>query len=315
MTRQNRDNARQTLALFLTIAYRAVRLTPIQFSLSVLALTVFAFMSSFFLATSHTGAQLSEKLAGADHLTVYVSSSVEQKRIDELVRWAQSRGGVREVEGKPSDSYFSGLCDSLGLDTEALGKVPSDVAPRVLVIALDPDGSTHVRLARLATELRARPEVLDVHFAGDTLVGLSELLHSFERLVFSLLLVCCLLIVARLYSGGKSVIRANGDAMAIMRLAGARPTTIAGPFACYGLLQWGISLALAFVLWNVLFPMETTCLEGVIAELEGLLAPQLNLLDVALIALATAALSLAPLLLVHRSKLRTMDAFSCQTDG
>ncbi len=314
MTPQNRDNTGQNLTLYLTIAYRAVRRAPMQFSLSVLALTIFAFMSSFFIAASHTAARLSEKLAGADHLTVYVPSGLEQKRIDELVGWAQSRGSVRKVEQKPSDFYFSELCDSLGLDADALGKVPPDVAPRVLIIALDPNESSD-GIARFMAELRARSEVLDVHFAGDTLLSLSELLHSFVRLVFSLLLVCCLLIAARLYSGGKSVVRANEDAIAIMRLAGAKPTTIAGPFACYGLLQWGLSMALTFVLWNVLFPIGAIRLEGVIAELEGLLAPELNLLDVVLIALTAAALSLAPLLLVHRSKLRTMDVFSCQTNG
>ena len=315
MTRQNRDNAWQTLALFLTIAYRAVRLTPVQFSLNALALTVFVFMSSFFLATSHSGARLSEKLAGTDHLTVYVSSGLEQKRIDELVGWAQSRGGVRKVEQEPSDFYFSELCDSLGLDVDALGRAPTDVAPRVLIVALDSTESSRAGIAQLLTELRARSEVLDVHFAGDTLLSLSELLRSFEKLVFSLLLVCCLLIAVRLYSAGKTVVRANEDATAIMRLAGASSTTLAGPFVCYGVMQWGMSMALTFALWNVLFPIGGIHLDGVVAELEGLLAPQLNVLDVVLTALAAAALSLAPLLLVHRSKLRTMDVFFCRTDG
>jgi len=311
MTRQNKDNAWQTQALFLTIAIRAIRLAPLQFSLSALALAVLAFMFSFFIATSHTDARLAGELAGANRMTAYLPGGLEQKQTDDLVAWVQSRTFVRNVEQRPFDSYFSDLCDSLGLDADVFGEVPSDATPRVLVIALDSDEVSRDQLTTFVAELQARSDVLDVHFAGDAVLSLSELVGRFKRLVGALLSVCSLLVVARLFSASRSVVSANDDAIGVMRLAGASPTTLAGPFICFGMLQWATGVALTFILWRAFFPISAIRVEGIIAQLEGLGAPQLNVLDVVIVALTSAALSLVPLLLAHRSKLRAMDVFSC----
>jgi len=311
MTRQNRDNAWRALTLLLTTAIRAIRLTPIQFSLSALSLAVFAFMFSFVVATSHTDARLAGELAGANRMTVYVPGGLEQRQTDGLVAWAKSRVFVQDVEQKPFDSYFSDLCASLGLDADVFGEVPSDAVPRVLVVILDSNEVSRDRLRQFITELRARSDVLDVHFGGDALLSLSELVRRFKRLVCALLSVCCLLVVVSLFSASRSVVQANDDAIGIMKLAGASATTLAGPFVCYGALLWGTGVALAFILWHAFFPIRAIRVEGFIAQLQGLVAPQLNVLDVALVALASAALSIVPLLIAHRSKLRAMDVFSC----
>ncbi|MBN2207700.1 MAG: hypothetical protein JW759_00150 [Candidatus Coatesbacteria bacterium] len=310
MTRQNRDNVRQTIALFLTTAYRAIRLNPLQFSLSALALAVFSFMFSFFIATSHASERLASKLIGTDHLTVFVRGGLERKQTDALIVWAKSHGFVRDVEQRAFESYFLGLCDSLGLDAKAFGEIPSTVVPEVLVVTLDSDEASRNRLSQFVTELRARSDVLDAHFDGDALLGLSELVRRFKGLVCALLVVCCLIASAMLFLGGRTVVASNEDAIGIMKLAGASARTLAGPFACYAVLQWASGLVLALLLWHILFPIGAVRAEGSIAELEGLVAPQLSVLDALIVALTTAALSLVPILLVHRSKLRAMDVFS-----
>jgi len=310
MTRQNRDNTRQTLALFLTTAYRAIRLNPLQFFLSALALAVFAFMFSFFITTSHANKRLASKLTGTNHLTVFVPGGLEKEQTDALIVWAKSRGFVRDVEQRPFDSYFLGLCDSLGLDADAFGEIPSNVVPRVLIAALDSDKASRNQFSQFVTELRARSDVLDAHFDGDALLGLSELVRRFKGLVCALLVVCCLIAAAMLFLGSRAVVASNEDAIGIMKLAGASARTLAGPFACYAVLQWASGLVLALVLWHVLFPIGAVRAEGSIAELEGLVAPQLSVMDAVIVALTAAALSFVPLLLVHRSKLRAMDVFS-----
>lgn len=310
MTRQNRDNVWPALSIILTTATRAVRLTPLQFFLSALALAVFAFVFSFFIATSHTDARLAKELAGINRMTVYVPGSLEQKQTEGLVTWAKSRDFVQQVEQRPFDAYFSGLCDSLGLHAADFGEVPSNAAPSVFVVALDSKKVSRERLSQFAAELRARADVLDVHFAGDAVLSLSELVGRFKSLVGALLLISSLLVVAKLFSASRFVVGANDDAIGIMRLAGASSTMLAGPFICFGVLQWAASMVLAFILWRASFPIRAARVEGIIAQLGSLGAPQLSVLDIVIVALTSAALSIVPLVLAHRSKLRAMDVFS-----
>ncbi|HUT04065.1 MAG TPA: hypothetical protein VM163_09265 [bacterium] len=309
MTRQSRDRVRQPLAFFLSSAYRAIRLAWLQFALSAVALAVFAFTLTYLFAISNADAHLAEKIAAADRLTVYAPGSLEPARVEALISWAKSQNVVKRVKQRPFNSYFSDLCSSLGLDADTLGQPPPGVAPQVLDVHIAPETASRDSLGQFTSDLRSRPDVLAVYFPRDPLLGLSELLGRFKRLVLALFCACCLLVVVRFVTGGRALIEANKDAVGIMKLAGAGLKTVAGPFVCYGVLQWVIGMVLAFAAWRLIFPIKLAYSGGITAELTGLFAPQLAAIDVILIGLAAAAISLLPLLIIVRSRFRDFDPF------
>nr|HDM59988.1 hypothetical protein [Bacillota bacterium] len=309
MPSQNRDKVWQPLALFLLLARRAIRLNWLQFAVSTVALAGFAFVVAYFFAVLNADAELAEKIAAADHLTIYVPGSLESVRLKTLISWVKSQNVVQRVRLRPFNSYFSGLCNSLGLDADTFGRPPAGLAPQVLDVHIAPENASRDALGQFTNSLRSRPDVLAVYFPRDPLLGLSELLGRFKRLVLALFCACCLLVAVRFFMGAEVIVEANRDALGVMKLAGANLKTFAGPFVCYGALQWVIGVVLAFAVWRLIFPIGLSYSSGITAELAGLFAPLLGTLDIILTGLAAAVMSVLPLLLVVRSRFQNFDPF------
>ncbi|MBN1593309.1 MAG: hypothetical protein JW941_08715 [Candidatus Coatesbacteria bacterium] len=310
MNHRNRDDLWYKFALSQSIAFRAIRLTPVHFVLSAFALMVFTFMSSFLLATLNAREALLRQLTSSDHLTIYTSSEASQPKLEGLTTWVKSQPGVKRIEQKALNTYFAMISDSLRLERDSLGELPLSISPRVFSVYIESDKMSDAELSRLSSDLKARPEVLDVYFAGGTFIVLSELLRSFGRLVFFLLLICSVLALTRLYYGGRAALETSADAFSITWLVGARKMTQIMPFISYGILQWLAGIFLTFAVWGLVFPIEASHIRGVISELRGIFAPRISILDGVLIAISSAILSIGPVFISSLRKTSKADAFA-----
>lgn len=295
--------------VFLTVAFRGIRSTWVTSLVGLAALSCFAFFLAVFVVISQTNSHLCKRLAAANRLTVYVASELDNKQVDELSSWALSQGAVEKVELERFDSYFSALCNSLSLDRGAFGELPTDLVPAALVLTIDPGKSSWELVAQFIDELKARPDVLDVFFEGDTLLKLSQMLSRARAFVLVILTVSLVCAATVLFQGSLMLVRATEDELFIMKLAGARTAAIVGPYAVYCVLQWASAMAIAAAFWLACLPISTGQLHGYFLELEALFAPRLGATGTILVAIAAALLTLGSTMLALRMRLKRLDPF------
>ncbi|WP_456432266.1 cell division protein FtsX [Thermosulfuriphilus sp.] len=214
-----------------------------------LQLSIFA-MGLFFY---HNLRQATEILGQELSLTVFLKDrSTEedaQRLAEEILSWPE----VASVRYVSPEEALERIREAFSQNSEILSGLAPDFLPPSLEIYFWQPFGLKEKLPTLARTLSGYPQVEEVRYAGDWLArlqGFSELLRRLLALVAAVLVFTVAFVVS-------NIIRINvysrREELEILRLVGASPTILKGPFLIEALIQAVLASGLAVAALYLLF--------------------------------------------------------------
>lgn len=217
-------------------AVQGVRRSPFVHAISVLTLSIALFTLGLTRGADLWLNQLIDALGGEVEMTVYLSDTVHLDEAPAFALVLQQKLSAKTHLVSP-DEALARLRRELGEAGDALESLPDNPLPISVEIAMPPALRSPERLAAVATQLRALPQVTAVDYGAQAVSRLSSMARALRygaAVAFAIVLGVAVVIVAATL---QLVIYARRDELEIQKLVGATDAFVKIPFLLEGLLQ------------------------------------------------------------------------------
>jgi cell division transport system permease protein len=213
--------------------------------------------------------RLAASWGGDVQMTVYLEDGASAERGQQIATALARLPGVERVRSVDSREAYERLRRSLGARAALLDGVEETFLPASVEVALKPGVADVIRAHPAFERLRHAPGVEEVELNGDWVTRLRtvEKLLRDAGLAAGLLVLCaCLYIVGSTIRLG---VFARQDEIEILKLVGATPGFVKGPFLVEGALQGalgtGLAVSLLYALYLLAQPRVESALSGLLA--------------------------------------------------
>jgi cell division protein FtsX len=213
--------------------------------------------------------RLASSWGGDVQMTVYLEDGTSAERGQQIGAALGKLPGVDHVRNVDSREAYDRLRRSLGGRAALLDGVEETFLPASIEVALKPGVADVIRAHPAFERLRHAPGVEDVELNGDWVTRLrtvENLLRDAGLAAGFLVLCACLYIVGSTIRLG---VFARRDEIEILKLVGATPGFVKGPFLVEGALQGalgtGLAVSLLYALYLLAQPRVESALSGLLA--------------------------------------------------
>jgi cell division protein FtsX len=213
--------------------------------------------------------RLASSWGGDVQMTVYLEDGTSGERGQQIASALGKLPGVEHVRNVDSRQAYDRLRRSLGGRAALLDGVEETFLPASIEVALKPGVADVIRAHPAFERLRHAPGVEDVELNGDWVTRLrtvEKLLRDAGLAAGFLVLCACLYIVGSTIRLG---VFARRDEIEILKLVGATPGFVKGPFLVEGALQGalgtGLAVSLLYALYLLAQPRVESALSGLLA--------------------------------------------------
>ncbi len=213
--------------------------------------------------------RLAQSWGGDVQMTVYLEDGATPERGQQIAAALGKLPGVEHVRTIEPREAYQRMRRSLGGRAALLDGVEETFMPASIEVALRPGVADVIRAHPAFERLRHAPGVEDVELMSDWVTKLrtvEKLLRDAGLAAGFLVLCACLYIVGSTIRLG---VFARKDEIEILKLVGATPGFVKGPFLVEGALQGalgtGLAVSLLYALYLLAQPRVESALSGLLA--------------------------------------------------
>ena len=235
------------LRYFLTDAWDEFKHSPGANLLAAATLTAVLLLAASLLLVLRNAERQVERVRGEARVDIYLRDDATPEQVEAIREGAASRPGVARVSFVAKAEALRRFREAFGDLAALAGELETNPLPASFEVFLAPGPGTLSHARGVADALGSRPGVEEVRYDREWLDRLAGGLAAAELAGVALALLVFGAVVFVMAAVLRLAVLARQDEIEIMRLVGATPALVRGPFLVAGLAQ-GLGAAWAALL-------------------------------------------------------------------